>query len=50
VQKLLKWQQYRYEMRKWKGTKMKNNALRENRENKNEKKKKKLTGHQAWKR
>jgi hypothetical protein len=29
--------QFRYEMLKWKGTKMKNNAHRENRENTNEK-------------
>jgi len=33
VQELLKRNQYRYEMGKWKGTKMENNAQRENREN-----------------
>jgi len=33
VQELLKQNQYRYEMGKWKGTKMENNAQRENREN-----------------
>jgi hypothetical protein len=38
VQKLLKWKQYRYELGKWKGTKMENNAQRENRENTIEKK------------
>jgi len=39
VQELLKQNQYRYEMGKWKGTKMENNAQRENRENKIEQKK-----------
>jgi hypothetical protein len=38
VQKLLNWEQYRYEMGKQKGTKMENNEQRENRENTYEKK------------
>ena len=46
VQERLKRNQYRYEMGKWKGTKMENNAQRENREHTIEKKKK-ITGHQA---
>ena len=38
MQKILKWNQYRYEMGKWRGSKLDNNAQRENRENTYEKK------------
>jgi len=38
MQKILKWNQYRYEMGKWRGSKLDNNAQREKRENTYEKK------------